>query len=228
MSVALFNVSPRWRFLFALLLLTAIAAYTYTRHEQIQNKLDRGVIANGAKANLLIDMRVSALHRIKVLGGLSRVNSGISLQMDSKQIKDMANEYFELEAKLGKLLSTSPYTTKEEFLLQRKISETGTAAAPIIAKIQELAAANKGEEVATLARNELSKGPVKVWLNAINEMIYLENDMAAQGSNLASFEYEHLRTQVLLMCAGVIMLGLTAAWFTFKRLGAEARAESNR
>ncbi len=224
MSVALFNVSPRWRFLFALLLLTAIAAYAFTRHEHIQRKLDQGGIANSAKANLLIDMRVTAMHRIRVLGGLSKVNTGLSLQMDSKQIKDMANEYFELEAKLGKLISGSPNTIKEELALQRKISETGIAAAPIIAKIQDLAAANKAEEVATLARNELSKGPVKNWLNAINEMISLENDLSAQASSMASFEYEHLRSQVLLMCAGVIMLGLTAAWFTFKRIGDEAKA----
>ena len=224
MSIALFNVSPRWRFLFALLLLTAIAAWTFTRHEQIQHNLERGGIANSAKANLLIDMRVSAMHRIKVLGGLSKVNTGISLQMDSKQIKDMANEYFELEAKLSKLLGNSPNIYKEELVLQRKITEAGIAAAPVIARIQELAAANKGEEVAILARNELSKGPVKNWLNAINEMISLENDLAAQASSLASFEYEHLRSQVLLMCAGVILLGLTAAWFTFRRIGVEAGA----
>lgn len=224
MSVALFNVSPRWRFLFALLLLTAIAAYAFTRHEQIQRKLDQGGIANSAKANLLIDMRVTAMHRIRVLGGLSKVNTGISLQMDSKQIKDMANEYFELEAKLGKLISSSPSANKDELTLQRKVTETGIAAAPVIAKIQELAAANKGEEVATLARNELNKGPVKNWLNAINEMISFENDVASLASGMASFEYEHLRSQVLLMCAGVIMLGLTAAWFTFKRLGVEGKA----
>lgn len=221
MSVALLNVSPRWRFLFAILLLTGIAAWAFTRHETIQRRLENGGIANSAKANLLIDMRVSAMHRIKVLGGLSKVNTGISLQMDSKQIKDMAGEYFELEAKLGKLLANSSQTTKDELQLQRKITETGAGAAPVIAKIQELAAANKGEEVATLARNELNKGPVRAWLNAINEMILLENELAAQAASMASTDYEHLRSQVLLMCAGVIMLGLMAAWATFTRIGAE-------
>ena len=223
MSSALFNVSPRWRFLFALLLLTSIAAYAFTRHQQIQTRLDTGGLLNSAKANLLLDMRVSAMQRIRVLGGLSKVNSGVSLQVDSKQIQSMANEYFELEAKLAKLISSSPHIIKDELLLQRKIRETGLAAAPVIAKIQELAAANKGEEVAALARNELSQGPVKKWLNAINEMISLENDLSAQASTMASFEYEYLRGQVLLMCAGVILLGLAAAWFTFKRVGTEAR-----
>ncbi|MEN9865140.1 MAG: hypothetical protein RL748_730 [Pseudomonadota bacterium] len=221
MSIAFLNVSPRWRFLFAILLLTGIAAWAFTRHETIQRRLESGGITNSAKANLLIDMRVSAMHRIKVLSGLSKVNTGISLQADSKQIKEMAGEYFELEAKLGKLLASSNQTTKDELQLQRKITETGTAAAPVIAKIQELAAANKGEEVATLARNELNKGPVRAWLNAINEMILLENELAAQAASLASTDYEHLRTQVLLMCAGVIMLGLMAAWVTFTRIGAE-------
>ncbi len=222
MSVAILNVSPRWRFLFALLLLTAIAAYAYTRTEQIQGKMESIIQTNNIKTNLLIDMRVAAMQRIKELGGLTKAGKRQDVREEGKSIREVAGSYFENEAKLGKTLATSGNTIKEEMVQYHKITEMAIAAAPIVAKIQELAAANQSEEVAKLATAELTRGPVKNWLNAINEMILLENELASQAASTASFEYEHLRSQVLLMSAGVILLGLVAAWFTFTRLGADA------
>ncbi len=225
MSVAILRVSPRWRFLFALLLLTAIATYAFTRTEQIQNKMESVIQTNNIKTNLLIDMRVAAMQHIKDLGGLTKAGKRQDVREEGKSIRDSAGTYFETEAKLGKLLATSTTTVKEEMVLQHKITEMAAAAAPTVAKIQQLAASNQSDEVAKLATAELTRGPVKNWLNAINEMILLENELASHAASTASFEYEHLRGQVLLMSAGVILLGLVAAWFTFTRLGAEAAPE---
>lgn len=222
MSVAILNVSPRWRFLFALLLLTAIGTYAFTRTEQIQNKMEGIIQTNNIKTNLLIDMRVAAMQRIKELGGLTKAGKRQDVREEGKSIHDSAGSYFETEAKLGKVLATSSNTQKDEVVLQHKITEMASAAAPTVAKIQQLAAANQSDEVAKLATSELTRGPVKNWLNAINEMILLENELASQAAATASFEYEHLRSQVLLMSAGVILLGLVAAWFTFTRLGSES------
>jgi hypothetical protein len=218
MSV-LFKVSPRWRFLVAILLLTAIAAWAFTRTEHIKSQMESAVSSNNAKADLLIDMRISSLQRIKSLGGLSKAKTGNNVQTTGKSIQDDANHYFELAAKLGKLLATAPDTRKDELQMQRQITESAEAAAPVVAKIQQLAQAGQTEEVAKVATNELAKGPVKNWLNAINQMILLENDLAAYASERASNDYEHLRSQVLLMVAGVILLGLVAAWFAFNRVG---------
>ena len=222
MSVAILNVSPRWRFLLALLLLTAIGTYAFTRTEQIQGKMEGIIETNNIKTNLLIDMRVAAMQHIKELAGLTKAGKRQDVREEGKAIHDSAGGYFETEAKLGKVLATSRNTLKDEVVLHHKITEMAAAAAPTVAKIQQLAATNQSDEVAKLATAELTRGPVKNWLNAINEMILLENELASQAASTASFEYEHLRSQVLLMSAGVILLGLVAAWFTFTRLGAEA------
>lgn len=218
---ALLKVSPRWRFLVAILLLTAIATWAYTRTEQIKNEMERAISSNNAKADLLIDMRISSLQRIKSLGGLSKAKNDTNVQSAGKSIQDDANHYFQLAAKLGKLLATSPDTRKEELQMQKQITDTAEAAAPVVAKILQLAQSGQTEAVAKAASDELSKGPVKNWLSTINQMILLENDLAAFASERASREYEHLRSQVLLMVAGVILLGLVAAWFAFNRVGNE-------
>jgi hypothetical protein len=222
MSFAILGVSPRWRFLVALLLLTAIAAWAFTRTEQIQGRMENLITINNLKAGLLIDMRVAAMRRIKDLAGLTKAGKQQDLREEGKAIGDTAGAYFELEAKLGKLIATTPGTQKDETALQHKITDMAAAAAPVVARIQQLAQAGQTEEVAKLATAELTKGPVKNWLNSINEMILLENELASQAAASASNDYEHLRGQVLLMSAGVILLGLVAAWFTFTRLGAEA------
>lgn len=225
MSMAILRVSPRWRFLFALLLLTAIAAYAFTRTEQIKGRMENLITTNNIKANLLIDMRVTAMQRIKELGGLTKAGKRQDVREEGKSIHDSAGAYFELEAKLGKVLATSPSTQKDELELLGKIRENATGAAPVVAQIQQLAQANQSDEVAKLATAELTRGPVKNWLNSINSMILLENELASQAAGSASSDYEHLRSQILLMSAGVILLGLVAAWFTFTRIGAEAPVE---
>ncbi len=218
MSV-LFKVSPRWRFLFAILLLTAIAAWAYTRTEQIKNEMDRTVSLSNAKAELLIDMRISSLQRIKSLAGLSKAKSDTNVHVAGQSIQDDANHYFQLAAKLGKLLATSPDTRKEELQMQKQITDSAQAAAPVVAQILQLARDGQTEAVAKAASHELSKGPVRNWLNTINQMIALENDLAAFASERASRDYEYLRSQILLMVAGVILLGLVAAWCTCNRVG---------
>jgi hypothetical protein len=221
------RVHARWKFLFAVLLLVAIAAFAFSRSEQIKNKLDRAVVFNNSKASILLDMRIGAMQRINEFRKLTRLTDSKGMQAQAELVKKHAGTYFEVEAKLSKVLNSSPDTSKDELNFLRRVTETGIAAAPVVAKIQQLALDNKAREVGKVVQEELAHGPVKTWLNAVNDMIAFETELTAHAANLASIAYEQLRILVLSFSALAVILGLTAGWFTLSKIApADARAKA--
>ncbi len=211
------QASPRWKFLFSLLLLTMIATYAFIRSEQIREHLEDVWEVNNAKSTILLDMRI-------LLKGTNKVLDAASSKPEHEQatLKENMARYHWLESSLSKNLDKSSYTTQNEKALMHKLAVDRGAAQQQLKKFEELLASNQAIAANDVLTKELRPGPWMRWLADVDELIATVNESNAQAGLEAGVAYERLRTSVLLMCAAVIILGLIAMWLTIKRNAEES------
>ncbi len=206
------QLSPRWKFLVSLLLLTMIATYAFIRSEQIRNHLEDVWEVNNAKSTILLDMRILLKTTNKVLDGA--INKP---DHEQATLKENMSRYHWLESSLSKNLEKSRLTTQNEKALIHKLTVDRTAAQQLLKRFEELLANNQTAAASELLTKELRTGPWNRWIADVDELIATVNESNAQAGVEAGIAYERLRTSVLLMCAAVIILGLFGMWLTIKR-----------
>lgn len=213
------QLSPRWKFLVALLLLTAITTYAFIRSEQIHDRLEHVWAVNNAKSTILLDMRVVVKGANKLLEAMS-ANS----EKDKAEAKEMMARYQWLETSLSKNLEKSKLTSRNEMALMHKLAIDRAAAQQLILRFNDLLANNQIASASELLNKEFRPGPYSRWLADIDELISTTNESNAKAGEVAGADYERLRTTVLLLSALIVILGLVALWLTIKQSAEETPA----
>lgn len=216
-----FQLSPRWKFLTAILIITSIATFAFIRSEQIREQLEDVWAVNATKSAYLLDMRIAVKAAVKNLEALAGITAKSATGDDQKQLKDNLDRYLSLEANLAKQLNHSKLTSRNELALMHKLGVDRNAALPLVQQAGQMLAENKTADAVDLITKQLRTGPLNRWLAGLDEMINVENDANAQAGAIAGSQYEQLRTTVLLLCAILVVLGLLALWQTIKRNSAE-------
>lgn len=211
------QVSPRWKFLFALLLLTASATYAFVRSEQIHDQLEYVWAVNNSKSQILLDMRVAAKSVNKLLE-VAKPEQG------DTAVKDLMLRYQWMETSLSKNLEKSALTSRNETALMHKVILDRTAVQQQLVRFHELLASNQFAAANELLAKEFRSGPYSRWVAGIDEMIAITNESNAKAGERAGADYEMLRTSVLLIAAFIIVCGLIALWLTIKQNADEAPA----
>ncbi len=211
------QVSPRWKFLFALLLLTASATYAFVRSEQIHDQLEYVWAVNNSKSQILLDMRVAAKSVNKLLE-VAKPEQG------DTAVKDLMLRYQWMETSLSKNLEKSALTSRNETALMHKVILDRTAVQQQLVRFHELLASNQVAAANELLAKEFRSGPYSRWVAGIDEMIAITNESNAKAGERAGADYEMLRTSVLLIAAFIIVCGLIALWLTIKQNADEAPA----
>lgn len=251
MPFAVSKVHPRWFLLLSLSLLTIITVIGISRYQHIHDRFEKASAENQAKALLLINMRSALMQRIGTLGEISDTQPGTQaiaqpdayddnaaklanlLAQSAQTTLDEQKRLREIEAtakttalvisKINDIAKTTQ--TAEAIWIMQQAARTDlppTQAASIQARAKPLW--DTKSDIEQLTESNLHNGAGKRWLAAVNDMISLETDMAANSFNAIGIQYVQLRNQTLMMCAGVVLLALMAMWRKTGRTVTTARA----
>ena len=136
---------------------------------------------------------------------------------DLAKIKEQGDKYAAADQQLAKIIDNDPATTAEEKNLLAKLREQQAAAAALPAKAQELGLANN-PEVATITLIKKLRPVQKKWLDALDEMITLEDKLNAGVADDAKSAFATARTLMLLLGGLALAAGVAAAMVITKSL----------
>lgn len=215
------QLSPRWKFLVAILLLSSVSTYALIRSEKIREHVEETWELNNAKLVYLVDMRLT------LKSGMRNLESALNSAQNSNAVTELQSlggklsQYQQLESRVGKIIEKSATSTRNEKALLHKIGVDRQATLPLIKKIEEMLVAGQGAAAADVFNKQLRSGPLAAWLAGLDELIQAENELNSIAGVNASAEYEQLRSSVLIMCALIVVLGLFSLWQTIKNNASE-------
>ncbi len=211
------RVSPRWKLLLALLMVSLITTYAIKRSGQIQEEMETSWEINNAKLVVLGDMRATlraGLRALDIASGNLPAQAGLDA---AKRYRDSFDQCRNQEEELQRQVKR--HGTQTEVALLQKMALERQATADLVHKIEGLF---NTPQAGQMVKKDLRDGPLGRWQAAIDELISAENDANTQAGSRAALAWEQLRMHVLLMGAMVVVLGLLSLWGTIKR-GAAAQ-----
>ncbi|MDC8757284.1 methyl-accepting chemotaxis protein [Janthinobacterium fluminis] len=224
MNLAKMKVGTRLGLGFALvlLLLVAVTVVGIARMSQIQGRLDHVVGVNNVVTRLVIDMRANVSDRITSLRILTLLTDAGDMEPEMNRIKAQTAKYQEAQKKLQEQFAVE--ATAEEKALLNAIKEHEAAAMPAIAKASELWLADKAEEATKVMIKEIR--PVqKKWMEALEQLAVLEDQLNAQVLTDARTAFDSARTFMILLGVLAVAMGVAAAFVItrglLKQLGGE-------
>ncbi|MBI3230556.1 MAG: hypothetical protein HYZ45_10365 [Burkholderiales bacterium] len=208
------KVSPRWKFLMALLLLTSIATYAFIRSEQIREHVENVWEINDVKTGILLDMRIALKGVDKALESFA--NPALDSAAVKKSYSEELVKYQWFETSVTKYMERSALTSRNEKAIMHKLALDRGEVQKTMQRVDQMLSNGQQAAIPDVIIKELRPGAMSRWKADVDELIAVENEANAQAGQAASASYEQLRTTVLLMCALVVILGLMAMWFTIK------------
>ena len=180
-----------------------------TKMAQINNSLNEIVNVNNAESKLALAMRVTVLDRMIAVRNLVLLTGAAETAPEAQRIKDQEKKYADNEQKLNQMFASLPQTTPEEKTLMLKIKEQDSAAQPIIAKAAALGMANKSTEATEVLIKEMR--PVqKKWMEALTELITVEEKQSEEAAVEAAASYATARTLMLAIGLFAALVGIAA------------------
>lgn len=209
------QVSPRWKFLMAVLIITSISTYAFIRTEEIREEVETVWNRNNAKIQYVMEMRITLKSAMRSLDMM--LQSGKVRTEDMQSFKSHLAHYDNLEGILSTALTQSKLTSRNEEAVLHKIKLDAGAAKKVLAGSEKMLLDGQFSELQSVLNRELKPGPLARWYSGLDEMLTLQNDSNTAAGSRASLEYEKLRTHVLLVCALIVILGLISLWQTIQR-----------
>ncbi|WP_226929492.1 methyl-accepting chemotaxis protein [Janthinobacterium aquaticum] len=209
-------------FALVLVLLAAVTLLGIVRMAQIQNRLDHVIDVNNVVTRLVIDMRTNVSDRINSLRVLTLMTDPADMEPDMARIKAQTAVYQEAQKKLEEKFAIE--STAEEKTLLATIKEQEAAAMPAIAKASALWLANDAEAATRVLIKEIR--PVqKKWMEALEQLATLEDNLNAQMQTDARTAFDSARVFMIVLGALAVALGVVAALVItrglLKQLGGE-------
>lgn len=226
MNLSKMTVSKRLGLGFALVLvfLIALTAVGVVRMAQIQGRLDNIVSVSNVETRLVLDMRAIVYDRMVSLRNLTLLNDAADMEKDLAKIADQSKKYAEANDKLQKLALTEAASSNGKKALLDKLKEREVAAASLPAKAQELGLANN-PEVATITLIKKVRPVQQSWLDALDELVTLEDKLNAQVAEEANSAFKAATTMMLILGGLALAGGIAAAFYIsrslLKQLGGE-------
>ncbi len=219
MNLSKIKVGKLLGFGFALVLafLVAVTVLGITRMAQIQSRLENIVGVSNVQTRLIIDMRAIVYDRMVSLRNLTLLTDPDDMAPDLAKIKEQGEKYTAADEQLAKIIESDSATTAEEKSLLTKLREAQSAAATLPSKAQELGLANN-PEVATITLIKKLRPVQKKWLDALDEMITLEDKLNAGVADDAKSAFATARTLMLLLGGLALAAGVAAAMIITKSL----------
>jgi len=219
MNLSKIKVGKLLGFGFALVLafLLAVTLLGITRMAQVQNRLEKVVGVSNVETRLIIDMRAIVYDRMVSLRNLTLLTELDDMAPDLVKIKEQGEKYAAADEKLAKMFEGDSATTPEEKSLLAKLREQQAAAAALPSKAQELGLANN-PEVATITLIKKLRPVQKKWLDALDEMITLEDKLNDGIADDARSAFGTARTLMLLLGGLALAAGVAAAMVITKSL----------
>jgi methyl-accepting chemotaxis protein len=207
-----------------LLLLAVVTVVGINSMSQIETRLENVVTIDNVEGRLALDMRVLINDRTISLKNLSLLTDASDMQPEIDRINDQTKRYNEAEAKLDGLFKNTVATAPEEKALLAKIKEQESIANPAINKAIDLWKDNKAEDATKVLIKEIRPAQKK-WLEALNDLVTLEDKHNADAANDAKAAFGNARSLMIGLGVVAVLFGIGAAlWITrrlLKQLGGE-------
>ncbi len=207
-----------------LTLLVVVAIVGISRMSQIEDRLENVVNVDNVEGRLALDMRVLINDRTVSLKNLSLLTDPADMQPEVDRINDQTKRYVDAENKLDGLFKNNSGTTAEERSLLAKIKEQEAIANPAIGKAIDLWKDNKAEDATKVLIKEIRPAQKK-WLDALNDLVALEDKQNAEAATDAKSAFASARSLMIALGVVAVLAGIAAAaWITrrlLKQLGGE-------
>ncbi len=212
MDLSKIKVGKRLGLGFALVIafLIAVTLLGITRMSQIQDRLEKIVGVSNVETRLIIDMRAIVYDRMVSLRNLTLLTDLDDMGPDLAKIKEQSEKYAAAEEKLSKMFESDSGTTAEEKNLLSKLKEQQADAAALPQKAQELGLANN-PEAATITLIKKLRPVQKKWLDALDEMITLEDKLNSGVADDAKSAFGTAKMWMLLLGGLALVAGVAAA-----------------
>jgi methyl-accepting chemotaxis protein len=207
-----------------LVLLIIMAALGIARTAQIQDRLEQVVNVKNVETRLVIDMRAIVKDRNVGLRNLSLLTDADDMKPEIERLKEQTAKYTEFEQKISSMFDNEPSVSADEKVTLAKIKEQNAAAVPLIDKAIGLWLENKPEDATKILIKQVR--PVqKKWMEALDELVSLEDKLNAQAAVDAHAAFSSARTfMIALGLLAVIVCTLAGFAITrsiLRQLGGE-------
>jgi methyl-accepting chemotaxis protein len=218
------GTSLAFGFVLVLVLLSLVTLVGISRMAQIEQRLQRVVNVNNVETRLVIDMRALVNDRNVTLRNLSLLTDPGDMQPEIDQINAQTAKYNEAEAKLAGMFADQSGTSDAEKALLAGIKDQSATAMPLIAQATQLFLANKPVDATRVLVRDIR--PVqKAWLQGLNQLAAMEDDLSAKAASDAQSAYEQARNFMLMLGGLALLGGICAAYIItrglLKQLGGE-------
>ena len=219
MNLSKMTVSRRLGLGFALVLtfLIAVTIVGISRMSQIQGRLEKIVNVSNAETRLALDMRAIVYDRMVSLRNLTLLNDAADMEPELKKIAEQSKQYATADEKLSKMSTEEGNVSTEKKTLLAKLKDAETAAAALPAKAQELGLANNAE-AATITLIKKLRPVQKKWLDALDELVTLEDKLNTQTADEASSAFKAATTMMLTLGGLALAAGIFAAFMISRSL----------
>lgn len=204
-------------FALVLALLIAVTAVGISRMAQIQGRLEKIVNVSNVETRVAIDMRAIVNDRMVSLRNLTLLTDPADMEPDLKRIEEQSKKYAAAEEELTKLANIEGNSSPEKTALLAKLKEQATASASLPAKAQALGAANN-PEAATIALIKKLRPVQKKWVDALEELVDLEDKTNAKIAENASDAFKAATSLMLVLGVLAVIAGVGAAFVISRSL----------
>ncbi|MBI3286057.1 MAG: MCP four helix bundle domain-containing protein [Burkholderiales bacterium] len=204
-------------FALVLALLIAVAVVGIFRMAQIQGRLENIVNVSNVETRLALDMRAIVYDRMVSLRNLTLLNDAADMEPELAKIAEQTKKYAAADEKLSKIATAAGNGSAEKQALLGKLKEQESAAAALPAKAQELGLANN-PEAATITLIKKLRPVQKKWLDALDELVALEDKLNGATADEAGAAFKAATTMMLVLGALALAAGIGAALYISRSL----------
>ncbi|MES2260377.1 MAG: methyl-accepting chemotaxis protein [Pseudomonadota bacterium] len=199
------SVGKRLHLAFGLLLalLVLVTVLGISRMATLQQGIDRITGVNNVKTALATALRDSVFERMIALRNMALVASASESLPQSELVLAAARRYAQARDRLGAMLTGGD--AAEQALVAR-IDQQERLAAPLIARVRDLAARNLSDQMFVLLVDELA--PVQQrWMAALADLMALEQRQSQQAALDAKAAYDAAWTRMAAIGAVAVCAG---------------------
>ncbi len=214
MQFANLKIGTRLALAFAsiLLPLVIVAVIGISRMAEIQARLVDIVSVNNAEVKLAAAMRSSVNDRMISLRNLALLTEMADMKPEVERIKNQEQAYAEARQKLEKMFATAPGTKEVERASLPRIAKAESAILPLMAKAAELGLNNDAAGATRMLIQDVR--PLQhEWVNALNDLVSLEEKLSSEAEQKADDAYRSARLLMALLSAAAIACGVFIGWY---------------
>jgi methyl-accepting chemotaxis protein len=194
-----------------------VASVGLLKMTQIEQRLENIVNVNNVETAQVLAMRGTVLDRMIALRNIALLTDPAEKKQESERIDTQAHKYKEAESRLAGMFSSAPDTTPEEKAVLARIREFSQAAMPLIESAAKAGIAGSTETATNILIGEL-RSVQRKWTDSLNELVALEEKLAAKSVEDATSSYAQARNLMLAIGALALLIAVAAGYLITRSL----------